>query len=142
MVASQSGRETSTARRVEDRVRSLLSAGECTLERVAETLATSPRTLQSRLDAEDTSFRQILERAQKAGIAPERFILDPGIGFSKTAQQNLEIIANTPRFRTLGRPILLGPSRKSFIGKLLNQPDPAKRVWGTAGACARSTLSR
>ncbi len=65
LVVSQSGPETSATRLVEDRVRSLLPAGDCTLTRVAETLATSPRTLQARLEAEDTSFRQILERVRR-----------------------------------------------------------------------------
>lgn len=65
LVIAQSGRETSAARLVEDRVRSLLSAGDCTLVRVAETLAASPRTLQARLAEEDTSFREILERVRR-----------------------------------------------------------------------------
>jgi AraC-like DNA-binding protein len=65
LVIAQRGPETSSATLVEDRVRSLLPAGECTLARVAETLATSPRTLQARLDAEDTSFRRILERVRR-----------------------------------------------------------------------------
>lgn len=65
LVSDHSGRETSVARLVEDRVRSLLSAGDCTLAKVADTLATSPRTLQARLALEDTSFRQILERVRR-----------------------------------------------------------------------------
>ncbi|HEY9706715.1 MAG TPA: dihydropteroate synthase, partial [Oculatellaceae cyanobacterium] len=62
-------------------------------------------------------------------------ILDPGIGFAKTSEQNLEILRQLPTFRSLGVPILVGVSRKSFIGRLLNQPDPKGRVWGTAAAC-------
>jgi AraC-like DNA-binding protein len=65
LVVAQRGPETSSARLVEDRVRALLPAGDCTLARVAETLATSPRTLQARLVAEDTSFRQILEGVRR-----------------------------------------------------------------------------
>ncbi len=87
-----------------------------------------------------TYFGHILERAARAGLSDQRIMFDPGIGFSKSAEQNLELIANTARFRELGRPLLLGPSRKSFLGKLLNQPDPSKRVWGTAGACACACL--
>ncbi len=81
-------------------------------------------------------FLAIMERTRQAGIAGERLILDPGIGFSKTAEQNLQIIAELPRLADLGRPLLLGPSRKSFIGKLLDLPDPADRGSGTLGALA------
>jgi len=75
-----------------------------------------------------------------AGIAPERIILDPGLGFAKTAEQNLELIRALGRFRALGRPVLAGPSRKSFIGKLLDEPDPKRRQWGTAAAVAACVL--
>ncbi|MDG2992333.1 dihydropteroate synthase [Candidatus Synechococcus calcipolaris G9] len=80
-------------------------------------------------------FRERLEVATKAGIDCNRIILDPGIGFAKTAAQNIEIFQGLGELRQLGCPILVGPSRKSFIGHLLNQPDPKERVWGTAAAC-------
>jgi len=85
-------------------------------------------------------FRAALSHAGNAGIEPERFMLDPGIGFAKTAEQNLELINNLDRFRALGRPVLVGPSRKSFIGKLLPGTEPAQRGWGTAGAMAGCIL--
>ncbi|HEY9635568.1 MAG TPA: dihydropteroate synthase [Coleofasciculaceae cyanobacterium] len=73
--------------------------------------------------------------AVAAGIERSRLIIDPGIGFAKTGQQNLEILRQLPAFRSLGVPLLVGVSRKSFIGRILNQPDPKGRVWGTAAAC-------
>lgn len=107
----------------------------------------TPATMQQFTDYRDLAgeicafFAGVLERAAAAGVGCERFLLDPGIGFSKTAEQNLELIRLTPRFRALGRPVLLGPSRKSFIGRLLpGNPPPAERVWGTAGAVAACAL--
>jgi dihydropteroate synthase len=70
-----------------------------------------------------------------AGIAPNHILLDPGIGFAKTFAQNLEILRQLPHLRELGFPLLVGTSRKSFIGHLLNQPDPQQRAWGTAATC-------
>lgn len=74
-------------------------------------------------------------RVQASGVLPEQVVLDPGIGFSKNAEQNLELIAGLKRFHSWGRPILLGPSRKSFIGALTGRA-PAERDWGTAAAVA------
>ncbi|MBU6228373.1 MAG: dihydropteroate synthase [Cyanobacteria bacterium REEB459] len=78
---------------------------------------------------------QQLGAARAAGIAPHRIAIDPGLGFAKTYPQNLEILRHLSRFRSLGCPILVGPSRKSFIGWVLDQPDPQQRVWGTAATC-------
>lgn len=75
------------------------------------------------------------EAAIAAGIDSSKVILDPGIGFAKTFAQNLEILKNLPRLRSLGLPLLVGTSRKSFIGHILDQPDPKQRVWGTAATC-------
>jgi dihydropteroate synthase len=80
--------------------------------------------------------RELLESvalAHKAGIPNEHIILDPGIGFGKTTEQNLELIKCADEFRALGYPILLGPSRKSFIGYTLDLP-PDQRAEGTAAA--------
>jgi len=82
--------------------------------------------------------RDLLESvaiARKAGIPDERIILDPGIGFGKTVEQNLELIRRLDEIRALGFPVLLGPSRKSFIGYTLNLP-PDQRLEGTAAAVA------
>jgi dihydropteroate synthase len=73
--------------------------------------------------------------ARSAGIPDERIILDPGIGFGKTIQQNLELINRLDEIRLLGFPVLLGPSRKSFIGYTLDLP-PDQRIEGTAAAVA------
>ena len=73
--------------------------------------------------------------ARAAGIREEKIILDPGIGFGKTVEQNLELLNCLDEIRALGFPVLLGPSRKSFIGYTLNLP-PDQRVEGTAAAVA------
>ena len=73
--------------------------------------------------------------ATTIGIEPSKIIIDPGIGFAKNYHQNIEIFHKLPLFEKLNCPILIGASRKSFIGKILNQPDPKARVWGTAAAC-------
>jgi len=69
------------------------------------------------------------------GILPENIIIDPGIGFGKTVEQNLEIVNRLDEFKTMGYPILLGSSRKSFIGYTLNLP-PDERIEGTAATVA------
>jgi dihydropteroate synthase len=67
-------------------------------------------------------FRERLQKMRRAGILSEQIILDPGIGFGKTLEQNLVLLANLQNFKKLRRPLLLGVSRKSFIGKLLGAP--------------------
>lgn len=76
-----------------------------------------------------------VELALKAGIEETRLILDPGIGFGKTREHNLELINRLDEIRSLGYPVLLGPSRKSFIGFTLDLP-PDQRVEGTAATIA------
>lgn len=71
--------------------------------------------------------------ALAAGIAPEQIILDPGIGFGKTVEQNLQLVQRLGELRALGYPLLIGPSRKSFIGYTLDVP-PEQRVEGTLAA--------
>jgi dihydropteroate synthase len=73
--------------------------------------------------------------ASDAGIRQENIIIDPGIGFGKTVEQNLELINNLDKIRDLGYPVLYGPSRKSFIGYSLDLP-PEQRIEGTAAAVA------
>lgn len=72
--------------------------------------------------------------AHSAGVKDEQIILDPGIGFGKTVEQNLELINRLDELKSLGYPLLLGVSRKSFIGYTLNLP-PEERLEGTAAAC-------
>ena len=83
------------------------------------------------------SLRESVELARAAGVADDRIIVDPGIGFGKTREENLEIIRRLPELRRLGFPILIGPSRKSFIGKTLDLP-AGERLEGTAAAVALS----
>ena len=75
-------------------------------------------------------FERSLTIARRAGIAEDRIALDPGIGFGKSPQQNLELIARVPELASLGFPILMGTSRKSFIAKVSGKPD-ASRLVGT-----------
>jgi dihydropteroate synthase len=82
--------------------------------------------------------RELIESvaiAHAAGVWDENIILDPGIGFGKTVEQNLELVDRLGEIKALGYPVLLGPSRKSFIGYTLNLP-PDDRVEGTAAAVA------
>ena len=82
--------------------------------------------------------RELMESvgiAHTAGIKDEMIILDPGIGFGKSVEQNLELVNSLASIRGLGYPILYGPSRKSFIGYTLDQP-PDQRLAGTAAAVA------
>ncbi len=81
-----------------------------------------------------------LRRAQAAGVDSERIVLDPGIGFAKTAEHNLELLGRLDELAPLGHPILLGPSRKAFIGKLLGDLLPEQRDVGTAAACVLGLL--
>ncbi|MCK7516278.1 MAG: dihydropteroate synthase [Ignavibacteriales bacterium] len=76
-----------------------------------------------------------VELAKKAGVEERRIILDPGIGFGKTREHNLALIDRLDEIRALGYPVLLGPSRKSFIGFTLDLPAD-QRVEGTAAAMA------
>jgi len=85
-------------------------------------------------------FRERIAWAAERGIAPERVILDPGIGFGKLLSHNLEILRRLPEFARLGRPLLVGPSRKSFLGLILDRP-PEERLWGTAAATAAAILA-
>ena len=77
-----------------------------------------------------------VKEALQWGIARENIIIDPGIGFAKTGRQNLELLRELGQFRDLDLPILIGLSRKRFIGEITGKDDPKKRVFGTAAACA------
>jgi dihydropteroate synthase len=82
-----------------------------------------------------SSLKNSIELALKLGVSPESIIVDPGIGFGKSWRQELEIIRRLDELKGLGRPILIGPSRKSFIGMVLDLP-AGERVEGTAAAIA------
>ncbi|MBE0477752.1 dihydropteroate synthase [Candidatus Aerophobetes bacterium] len=80
-------------------------------------------------------LKESLRIAKEAGIAPEKVIVDPGIGFGKTVEHNLFILKNLKKLQVLGRPILIGVSRKSFIGKVLNIPLQQRLAGGIAATC-------
>ena len=85
------------------------------------------------------SLKESIRRAGSAGLDPEQVIIDPGIGFGKNLNDNLLIIKNLYEFRALGRPILVGPSRKSFIGRVLGT-EARDRLEGTLAAAAVAAL--
>jgi len=80
-----------------------------------------------------------VEAAESAGIARERIAVDPGLGFGKTLDHNLMILGGLSALIALGRPIVIGPSRKGFVGALLDRP-VLEREWGTAAAVAAGVL--
>jgi dihydropteroate synthase len=81
-----------------------------------------------------------VDDAVAAGIARDRIVIDPGLGFAKRAEHTLAAIAGLPRLAALGLPILSGPSRKSFMKAALGDKPPAERVWGTAAAVTASIV--
>ena len=87
-----------------------------------------------------TFLRQSIERAEAYGLSGDQIIVDPGIGFGKTTEQNLEVMARLAEFRTLGHPVLLGTSRKSMIGKTLNQTVD-ERLEGTLATSVLGVVS-
>jgi dihydropteroate synthase len=109
-----------------------------------------PRTMQKRPFARDvmrdvqSGLRAAVRRARKAGITKTQIILDPGIGFGKSYKQNCELLARLPELVKLGYPLLVGTSRKAFIGAILGSakvPLPAeRRLWGTAATVVASIL--
>ena len=78
---------------------------------------------------------EAIARAERAGVPRDRLLVDPGIGFSKDAGHSLEALRRLPELQALDRPILVGPSRKSFIGRVLDLP-VERRLLGTAAAVA------
>lgn len=107
----------------------------------------TPRTMQQQTNYQDLIgeicdfLASQIDAAVAAGIPQAHIAIDPGIGFAKTYAQNLEILRQLPAFKTLRCPLLVGTSRKSFIGHILNQPDPKQRVWGTAATCCAAIAS-
>jgi len=105
-----------------------------------------PKTMQQKPFARDVmrdvtrGLREAMERARRAGIPRPRVILDPGIGFGKSTEQNCELLARLPELARLGCPLVVGTSRKTFIGKLLGGVEEEQRVWGTAATVAAAVL--
>ena len=84
-------------------------------------------------------LRAAVDNAIKAGVPRERVLIDPGIGFGKTAEQNWVVLQRLAELRELGQPVLIGTSRKSFIGKLLDRP-VNERIEGTAATVTAAVL--
>jgi len=106
----------------------------------------TPETMQKNVHYESLlseilhSLKDSIRMAESAGVDPRQIMVDPGIGFGKTIEDNLFIIKNLYEFRILGKPILLGTSRKSFIGKILNA-EAGDRLEGTLSSIAIGVLN-
>jgi dihydropteroate synthase len=87
------------------------------------------------------SLRISIRLAKRAGIKSDNIIIDPGIGFGKTVEHNLEILRELRRFKKLGYPICLGTSRKSFIGKALGAKDPEDRLMGSLATAVVAVMN-
>jgi dihydropteroate synthase len=104
-----------------------------------------PRTMQQSIHYDDlmgeilAELRDSAERALASGCHPDQLVVDPGIGFGKTAEQNLVILNELGRITELGFPVLVGPSRKSFIGKTLGL-EVEQRLEATLAACVVALL--
>jgi dihydropteroate synthase len=102
----------------------------------------TPQTMQQHVNYNDLIGDIIRELdasiriAFECGISRGSIIIDPGLGFAKTPEQNNEIVRRLSDFSRLGLPLLVGPSRKSFIGKIVKKENPYERVFGTAAAVA------
>jgi dihydropteroate synthase len=106
----------------------------------------NPRTMQKAPFARDVlrdvmqSLRQAVAMARRAGVPKSQIVLDPGIGFGKTAAQNYELLQKLPDLGRLGHALLIGTSRKSFLAKAPGAAPDADRIWGTAATVAASIL--
>jgi dihydropteroate synthase len=105
-----------------------------------------PRTMQRKPFARDVmrdvtaGLRRALGVARRAGLRDSQIILDPGIGFGKSAAQNCELLGRLRELARLGFPLLVGASRKGFIGTMLGGVPESERAWGTAATVAASIL--
>lgn len=105
----------------------------------------TPATMQNDPSYEDLVgeialfLRAAVDRAESAGVGPNQIVIDPGIGFGKTTEHNLAILRHLPELRALGKPILVGPSRKSFIGNVLDLP-VGERLEGTLATAAYAVV--
>lgn len=86
-------------------------------------------------------LKERIEKAESCGINSGNIIIDPGIGFGKTAGDNAKLLKHLGEFKSLGKPILVGTSRKSFIGKITGEEDPTKRTYGTAATVTAAIIN-
>jgi len=107
----------------------------------------TPETMQADLHYDSLfseilqSLRDSIEKAESAGVDPDQILIDPGIGFGKAPEQNLLILKHLSEFRVLGKPVLLGTSRKSFIARILRTEDLSERLDGTLATIAIGILN-
>jgi dihydropteroate synthase len=87
----------------------------------------------------ESDMSAAIAEAERCGVMRGRIVIDPGIGFGKTLEQNLAIINHLDRFAPLGFPIMVGTSRKSFIGRITGRPE-AERIFGTAASVAAAII--
>jgi len=106
----------------------------------------TPRSMQQKPFARDAmrdvtaALRKAAAAALRAGVSKSQIILDPGFGFGKTYEQNFELLARLPELARLGYPLLVGTSRKSFLGRALGGAPESDRIWATAATVAASIL--
>ena len=91
-------------------------------------------------DVKNELLNQI-DLALSKGMKKDQIIIDPGIGFAKNVNQNLTLIRNLEDFVSMDYPVLIGPSRKRFIGSVINESDPSKRIFGTAAVASRCVIA-
>jgi len=122
-----------------------IEAARCGAALVLMHMRGEPQNMQSLPPSSDilseieTWAQEAVARARNAGVSPDRIVLDPGIGFGKTAEQNAEILMSLDRLAAAGFPVLVGTSRKSFIAKLINKP-AEELVLGTGATVAASII--
>ena len=106
----------------------------------------TPRTMQQKPFARDamrditSGLKKATASALRSGVAKSQIVLDPGFGFGKSYEQNFEFLARLPELARLGYPLLIGTSRKSFLGRALGGAPESDRIWATAATVAASIL--
>ncbi len=133
-----------TALRADPRLASI--AAKYKLPLILMHMRGNPRTMQESPFARDVlrdvsaGLRRAVAVARRAGMAKSQIVLDPGVGFGKSAAQNYELLQKLPQLARLGFPLLVGTSRKSFLAKAGGTAPGADRIWGTAATVVASIL--
>lgn len=133
-----------TALRADPRIAEV--ARQCKLPLILMHMRGVPRTMQKLPFARNvmrdvsTGLRRAAHVAMRAGVSKNQIILDPGIGFGKSCSQNLELLVRLPELARLGFPLLVGTSRKTFVGRALGGTAESDRAWGTAATVTASIL--
>jgi dihydropteroate synthase len=134
-----------SAGRIDSGMAAVAAASGCTI--VLMHSRATPLTMQQHTDYGDDVVGEVVRELMaevdtflSAGVSKKRIVLDPGIGFAKTAENNIALLAGAKRFVDLGYPILIGTSRKTFIGKITGRESPEDRLAGTLGSIAAAFL--